>query len=131
MTYKLRLLTMGAFGSLSRMEQSLALDVARHAGMRSALAAETAAALAGAGAEAYYRSIVQPAAAQGLLDEAEDAAWARACGDGAEEHDARVRVFLVAWRERARELTESDPLPFPAGAAVPPAREMPGRLGAA
>ena len=131
MTYKLRLLTTGAFGSLSRMEQSLALDVARHAGMRAALATADSAALAGAGAEAYYRSLVQPAAAQGLLDEAEDAAWARACANGAEAHDARVRAFLVAWRERARELTEADPLPFPAPADVPPAREMPSRLGAA
>lgn len=104
MTYKLQLLTTGAYGSLTRMEQSLALDVARHAGMRSALAEESPDYLADPCARAYYRFVIEPAAEQGLLDRTDRARWERACRNGAEAADPRVRAFLVAWRERAREL---------------------------
>lgn len=109
MTYKLQLLTTGAFGSLTRMEQSLALDVARHAGMRAALAEESADSLARPSAHSYYQYVIEPAAEQGFLAGTERARWERACRNGAEQEDPRVRVFLLAWRERARELVPSSP----------------------
>lgn len=100
MEYKVRLLTTPDFPALTRMEQSLALDLARHAGLRCALTAEPEAGRR-AGAEAYYGGVIRPLAARGLLEEAARASWERGChrANGA-PLDPRVRVFLLAWRER-------------------------------
>lgn len=103
-TYKLRLLVTGAFGELSRMEQSLALDLARYAGMRAALLEDSRQRLEAPDPGRYLCAVVKPATDIGLIDAERLGKWERACNGGSAPEDPRVRSFLYGWRERAGEL---------------------------
>lgn len=110
MSYKLHLLVAVDFEGLGRMEQSLALDLARHAGMRSVLGESAPSAPGMRDCEVYYAAVVRPAASRGMLSRREEEAWLRRCQESGPA-DPRVGVFMAAWRERAAVLRERVPEP--------------------
>lgn len=86
------------------MEQSLALDLARYAGMRAALLENSRQRLEAPDPGRYLCAVVKPATDIGLIDAERLGKWERACNGGSAPEDPRVRSFLYGWRERAAEL---------------------------